>query len=399
MTGQRIVRAWAVGVVTLVVLVLAGVTAAADRAAAGTQRPGAGARRAAAPPRPMLAYAAGNRVVVVDRHGKVLTRVRRGFGGFSVDGGLLAKAYRTSSRTRTVGFDARSGERLFGIGDTLLIPTALRRGRAVAFLGQGDRDPYATSLWMRNGAGRERKLIQFAFGTSTHGVRTGISEGMVLDYSFDRSARTVAVVAGNDYADFRYDIWVVDVADRTHHRLTKGQHSRFPATSPDGSRVAFFREETVCGGPMPGYRAGNLSVVDADGTDRQLVYDGDCTRYLDRPRWLDDETLVTVSHTRRPGPDPDPLYDSQVVLVDAATGQVSDPISVTDRAGELSVSPGLSRIAYADWTKPKGFWVFHWKPGAGAPADPAAWIQGSTRRFDVGRVPHLRGDPTLIPSY
>ena len=375
---------------------------AAPTEAASPPGAAAGAPRSSQPrssqPRPFLAYAAGNKVVVVDRHGTVLSRVRRGTGGFSLAGGLLAKGYDTTRGARTVGYDARTGEALFGIPNTLLIPTALERKGIVAFLGQGHRDPYATSLWLRNRRGAEHQLIRFSFG-GTPGVRTGISEGGVLDYSFDEHTDVAAVVAGNDYADFSYDIWAVDVGSGNHHRLTKGQHSRYPAVSPDGSQVSYFREEANCGGPMPGWRAGDLFVVHPDGTHRQRVYDGDCSQYLTRPRWLDDATVVAGLHTRRPGADPDPLYDTQLVLVDVATGAVSDPISTTDRVGDVSVSPYLRRVAYTDWTTAKGFWVYHWQPGAGAPADPAAWIQGATRHFDAGHVPHLDRDATLIPSY
>lgn len=350
-------------------------------------------------PRPMLAYAGVKNVVIVAKDGTVLSRVRRGTGGFSLDGRVLAKGYATDNGGRTVGYDTDTGDPLYAIPGTLLIPTALRDGRAVAFLGRGKRDPYATSLWLRNNAGRERQLLQFAFGTGTPGIKTGISEGYVMEYSFDQAAQVAAVVAGNDYVDFKYDVWVLDVDTRTTRRLTKGQHSRYPAVAPSGHRIAYFSEEEVCGGPMPHYRGGDLLVVDPDGTDRHALYDGDCDRYLDRPRWIDDETVVVVSHTRRADQDPGPLYDSELVLVDVPTGVVSDPISVHGRVGEVSVSPALSRVAYTDWTDPDGFAVFRWNPGDTAPADMGAWIQGKTTSFDVGWAPHLRGDPTLVVAY
>jgi hypothetical protein len=350
-------------------------------------------------PLPMLVHAGPRRLVVLDEAGEVIARLPAGHGGFSLDGRTVARTVMTDDGARTVAHDVHTGSRLFGIDETLLIPLVLRRGNAIAFLGRGERDPYVSSLWWRDRAGRESKLVRFAFGTGTPGVRTGISEGYVMEYSFDRAAETVAVVAGNDYVDFRYDIWVVDVEDRTHLRLTKGQHSRFPAMSPDGAEVAYFREEEVCGGPMPGYRAGDLMVVQPDGSARRVLLDGTCDQYLDRPRWIDDNTIVAVSHSRLPGKDPEPLFDSQLVLVDAATGAVSAPISVHDRVGDVSVSPALDRVAYTNWTQANGFRVFHWTPGDDAPADPAAWVEGDTTQFDTGRVPHLRGDPTLITSY
>ncbi len=380
---------------TAALLALAWTGLAVPRGSAAVE-PHSGPPGASSSARPMLAYA-GKKVVVLDEDGAVMSRVRRGYGGFSLDGTLLAKAYATDHGTRTAGIDATTGETLFRIRQTLLIPTVLRGGNAVAFSGRGPRDPYATSLWIRNQAGHERQLVQFSFGTGAPGVPTGMSEGYVMDYSFDTAADLGAVVAGNDYSDFRYDIWVVD--DQGSHRLTKGQHSRYPAVSPSGGQVAYFREETTCGGPMPHYRGGDLLVVAPDGTGRRTLYDGGCDQYLDRPRWLDDDTVVAIQNTRRAGAHPEPLYDSRLVLVDVPSGQVSDPISVTDRVGDVSVSPALHRVAYTNWTQAKGFRVFHWTPGDGAPADPVAWVQGDTTQYDVGRVPHLRGDPTLIPSY
>jgi len=154
----------------------------------------------------------------------------------------------------------------------------------------------------------------------------------------------------------------------------------------------------MCGGPMPGYRGGDLVLVDPDGRHRRVLHDGNCERYLDRTRWLTDDHLVAILHTRRDGTDPQPPYDSRVVLIDANRRMVSRPISMTDRVGHLSVSPGMKRIAYADWTAPTGFWVWTWRPTGGDPGQDE-WAQGTTRRFATGRVPHLRGDSTEIPSY
>jgi hypothetical protein len=69
---------------------------------------------------------------------------------------------------------------------------------------------------------------------------------------------------------------------------------------------------------------------------------------------------------------------------------------VTPQGGVGEVSASLGSIASTDWTDAKGFWAFEWQPG---PEGSGPSTQGTTRRFDVGRVPHLNGDPTVVPSY
>ena len=66
----------------------------------------------------------------------------------------------------------------------------------------------------------------------------------------------------------------------------------------------------------------------------------------------------------------------------------------------------MKRVAYEDYTQPSGFWVFKWKPDITGPgvaervaAEQDPWALGTTRRFDEGWSPHLRGDSTRIPSY
>jgi hypothetical protein len=352
------------------------------------------------PRAPLVAYGSGTYIVVADRRQTRVSRVPRGYGGYSLGGNLLAKAYQGKGLSRyTVGYNARTGERKFRIPQTGQIPTVVRRGHAVAFYGQGHRDPYARSLWLRNGRGVERELVQFRFGGGGPGIPTGISEGFPMEYSFDRDAQTMAVAAGNDYVTFEYDIWTVDVSSGQHVRLTRGHRSRYPTVSPDGGRVAYFREDGICGGPMPGYRGGDIVIVHRDGTRRRVLHDGTCDRYLDRPRWLNRDHLMAIVHKRRPGDNPKPLYDSRLVLINARSGRVSRPISKTDRVGDVSVSPSAKRIAYSDWTKQGGFWVFAWQPGSGTPAEQVEWAQGHTVHFNEGTVPHLRGDSTLISSF
>lgn len=361
------------------------------------------------PGTPAIAYSLEDSVVVVDRRGTVLSRVPRGFGGYSLGGNLLAKAY-DARRRHTIGYNATTGEPKFRINDTMLIPTVVRGGRAVAFSGQDKRDPNAASLWIRNRLGRERKLAQFRFGRPGSPAGTGpvipthLSDGFVMEYSFNRAADTVAVAVGDDTAFFRYDIWAIDVSTRDYVRLTQNLRSRWPTISPNGDKVAYFREDSICGGPVPGYRGGDLFIMNSDGTDRYRLHDGGCDRFFTRPRWLDNYHLVVNLLTRRRGEDPQPLYNSQLVMINTVQRFVSSPISRTDRVGEFSVSPSMKRVAYMDYTQPDGFWVFRWRPASGGPGitdqrlqDP--WAHGTTRRFDQGRIPHLRDDSTLIGSF
>jgi hypothetical protein len=368
---------------------------AASVALAAAVAPDARSNEAAAarPGRPIVAYGSEGSVVLADRHGEIVSRVPRGFGGYSLGGNLLAKAYQGKGLSKyTIGYNARTGEPQFRIRQTGQIPTVVRRGRAVAFYGQGKRDPYARSLWIRNRAGIERELVQFRFGGGGPGIPTGISEGFPMEYSFDREADSVAVVAGNDYATFDYDVWVIDVSSRHDLRLTRGHRSRYPTMSPDGKRIAYFREERLCGGPMPGYRGGDLVIVRADGTRRRVLLDGTCDRYVDRPRWLNGDLLVATVHSRRPGQDPNPLYNSRLVLINPRSGRVSRPISETARVGEVSVSASMERVAYSDWTQPEGFWVFTWKPGSGVSAGQDGSCRGGSGPVqDAASAPSRRG--------
>lgn len=366
---------------------------------------GSSASATADPGPPAVAYSTAEHVVVTDRRGTVLSRVPRGFGGYSLGGDLLAKAYDVRGSDHTAGYNATTGKRRFRIEDTLLIPTVVRGGRAVAFQGRGDRDKNAASLWIRNQLGRERELAQFSFGAGPEaGIPTGIPGGTILEYGFDRAADTAAIAAGDELAFFEYDIWAIDVDTREYVRLTRGNRSRYPSVSPNGDQVAYFREDSMCGGPLPGYRGGDLMMVNADGTKPRMMHDGDCGRYFTGPHWLDRRYLVAKMNTRRPGVDPDPLYDSELVLIDTYYRVVSQPISKTVRvSGDFSVSPSMDRVAYGDYTDPNGFWVFTWKPDLSGPGivtreqDP--WAHGTTRRFHEGRIPHLRDDPMLVPSY
>jgi len=372
------------------------VAGGAPQAAAGTAAPQA---TADPPGPPAVAYSDADHVVVTDLKGVVLSRIRRGFGGYSLGGDLLAKGYDTEANAHlTVGFDAGTGERRFNIRGTLLIPAVIRGGRAVAFAGAGRRDPNAASIWLRNRLGIERKLAQFSFGGGT-GIPTGIPGGFVMEYGFDRAGDTAVVAAGDEIVGFEYDVWAIDTGTRDHVRLTRSYRSRYPTISPKGHRVVYFREGSICGGPMPGYRGGDLVMVKPDGTDRRLLHDGDCGRYFTRPRWIDNRFLVAQMLTRR-GEDADPLYNSDLVLIDTLFRVVSQPISTTNRVGDFSVSPSMQRVAYDDWTRPEGFHVFTWKPADGGPGlvqEP--WAQGTTQHFPSGHAPHLRGDSALLAYY
>jgi WD40 repeat protein len=68
----------------------------------------------------------------------------------------------------------------------------------------------------------------------------------------------------------RADIWVADADGTGGHPVTTGAYDAHAAWSPDGTRLAFARSHAP-GGP-PGSR---LYVVRPDGTDLQLLYDGE----------------------------------------------------------------------------------------------------------------------------
>ena len=119
---------------------------------------------------------------------------------------------------------------------------------------------------------------------------------------------------------YSYDVVVMRLADG---QLTTIENASRPTWAPDGARLAFLSD------PLPDFRAGfrNLSVADADGTNRRVVFTME-TGINFQPVWSTHGSLVAVT-----------FHDFSLQVIDTETGnlrrvarQGSDPFLVTGRA-------------------------------------------------------------------
>jgi hypothetical protein len=250
--------------------------------------------------------------------GSVVRRFEIAADFVSLGGNVVAISRRTGTGTtaaeEVVGLDARTGRQLFRVPNAFG-PTVLDGGRKVAFLPDrfARRDRQGNSVWMRHADGRVTRVVQFSNGPGLPGVDNGMhGDGQVLSLSSDRTGSQLVVTQGNDTGLFIYDIWRTDVATGKTRRLTSGQKSRFPSTSPDGVRVAYFHERAHCGGEGAGYRAGDIETVRTDGATRVAVLRGTCARYFTDPMWVSPTHLTAARLTRRA----DGSYAADLVLVD-----------------------------------------------------------------------------------
>jgi hypothetical protein len=328
---------------------------------------------------PPIAYYTDTGVAVAELDGTVLASLPD-FQFFSLDGTLLAgSTLRSGKGERVVGHDATTGQRLFRIKDAFA-PIALADGRKVGFLPDrfAHRDPYFASVWIRNQGGRERAVVRFAGPKRTVNPKDFEGEGIPLDQAWDDEGRTLAVTFGNDVDLFIYDVWVVDARTRDATRITRGQASRFPSLSPSGDRLALFREREDCGGPDPGYRAGDLRTMSSTGADRAVLVEGTCDLFYTDPRWISEDELVAARLTRQsPG-----VYDVDLVRIVAATGAVTEIVTGGD-VGFFNVSSALQLVAFERRDVFPGFFVYDLDAG-------------TTTSSSEGYLPHLAGAHRLI---
>jgi hypothetical protein len=300
---------------------------------------GSASAGAGAPPDVAYTAANGSAVMTASTVTGVDTHSFPAYQWYSLDGDVLAGSRHTHTSEAIVASDASTGERLFKIADAFA-PVVLADGRKVGFLPDrfAHRDPWFASVWLRNAAGRERAVVRFAGNHTTVNARDFEGEGAPLDESWSADGNTLAVTFGNDVDLFIYDVWVVDARTRTATRVTKGHVSRFPSLSPSGERLAFLRETENCGGPDPGYRTGDLRIVELGSDARSTLSAGDCDSWLTDPQWISEDELLAARLTRSaPG-----AYDVDLVRVDATTGVatllVSDISSFTASADEQLVA-------------------------------------------------------------
>jgi hypothetical protein len=326
---------------------------------------------------PGVAYYTDTGVEVATLAGNALSAYAA-FQFFSLDGNLLVGSRHTRRSEAVVGFDATTGERRFKIANAFA-PIALARGRKVAFLPDrfAQRDPYFSSVWLRTAAGRVRAIVRFAGPKATVDPADFDGEGIPLDMAWSANGNRAAITFGNDVDLFIYDVWVVNARTREATRVTRGHVSRFPSLSPSGDRLVVLREERNCGGPAPGYRAGDIIAMDADGSSRSTLLTGRCAVFYQHARWVSQDELIADRLTRTaPG-----TYDTDLVRVDATTGATTDLVTTGD-VSFFSVSPALDAVAYSTFGSP-GFTVIDLG-------------SGTTTPFATGDLPHLAGNHSQI---
>jgi hypothetical protein len=303
------------------------------------------------------------------------------YGAFqftSLDGTLFAGSRHTRRSEAVIAFDASTGERLFRVRDAFA-PVVLAHGRKVGFMPDrfGHRDPYFSSVWIRNSTGRARQVVRFAGPGRTVNPRDFEGEGIPLDQAWDAAGRTLAVTFGNDVDLFIYDVWVVDVRAGEATRVSRGHRSRFPSLSPNGDRLALVREVSVCG-DSDLRRAGDLAVMNADGTDRVVLLEGSCDLYYTDPRWISEDELVAV-RIEQVAFD---VFENDLVRIDATTGDVTELVATGD-ISFLSVSAELQKIAYHRSTDTTGFRVYD-------------LATATSTEFATGVIPNLVGTHRLV---
>jgi hypothetical protein len=284
------------------------------------------------PPGPPLALHTGERWFTAGAHGSMVHEFRH-FWDTAVNDGLFVGQVKADSLTakvvdRLIAYDAATGEKAWTLKHAAH-PVVLNGGRRVAFLpDSGSRRANAfQSVWMRKPTGRVRGIVEFTEVRGAPGVKVFSTTGGtgVIDFAFDDRGRKMAVGIGDDYLSMQYDIWLVDVRTREARRMTLGKESRFPDLSPDGSKLAFTRENAQCTEYQ--HRSGDLKIVNTLGAkEGRTLLVGDCDLYYAEPQWLGNDRLVVARMTRT-GP---LTYDRDLVIVDADTAQVEELLDLDD---------------------------------------------------------------------
>lgn len=135
--------------------------------------------------------------------------------------------------------------------------------------------------------------------------------------------------------------------------MTSGKVSRLPSLSPSGDRLALFREVDNCGGPGPGFRAGDIRTMLPTGEDRTTLLAGDCDLFYTDPRWISEDELVAARLTRTAPAE----YLVDLVRVDAQTAAVTDLVTDGDVVS-FNVSPALQQMVYMRQAVSPGFFVY-----------------------------------------
>lgn len=305
---------------------------------------------------PAIGYWTDTNVVVADGDG-VQIGAFPDFERFSLNGSVIAGERAGRKPTidrRVVVFDVASGERLFRIRDAMT-PVVTAGGRKIAFHPTARREDFVDSVWLRNAAGRVRRIIHFTGGPGDPGVRHGMKAGLVLDSAFDERGRTMAVVFGNEGLRV-FDVWVVDVRTRRVTRLTRSNHSSSPSVSPDGSKVAVRVESAEgCFSELYGeYFTGKIRVISPSTGERRTVTRFDCDLFYGDPRWIDNDSLITQRITKDRSEETG--FDLDIVRIDISAGEVTEVVTEGNPCC-FTVSPSSGKVAY-EFTDRPGFGVY-----------------------------------------
>ena len=353
------------------VAMLAGVTGFARVPArtAGAYPTITASARGLSAPVPEVAFYRSGSTTVADATGAVLTFVPE-LSSWSLGGRLLAGTRPGAEAPRVVGYDARTGTRVFAVRDAMQ-PSVLDPGGRVAFWGTYPRDPQNNSVWMREVDGSVHKVVQFSNGGGLPGYDAGFGgDGTILGTSFDRSGSVMALAEGNDLELFTYDVFTVAVSGASVRRITADHHSRVPAVSPNGLRLAWQRDVGTCGAPY--IRASRLMVSDIDGEHRKVVAHASCDGWLSGARWVSSREVVGYT-TRRLGPG---RYATDLVRLDVVTGNRTR-LTSSGAVWFMSVDPLRRLVGYAQ-NGVSGFTLLD--------------LDTHTRVRVAGQVPHLSGD-------
>lgn len=329
---------------------------------------------------PAIAFHTDDGSSVVDLAGALVSDQRE-LGFMSLAGNVFAGSPPSggASEDHIVAYDATTGERLFRI-DNAFAPVVLAEGRKVAFWPDhhARRDPYATSVWLRNAAGNERRIMQLTGPRATVPRDPFEGDGTPLAMAFDMEGRKLAVVYGNDVGIFEYDIWVVKVRTREATRVTRGKASHWPSLSPSGAQLAVLRESAMCADQPR--QAWKVQVMAASGDDKRTLLEGDCDLYYSDPRWVSESEVVVMRLSRTEGGD----YAQDLVRVDVTSGAITDLVTGGD-VTYFTVSPSLQQVAFhraADFPD-GGFSVYD-------------LTTGETTEHPAGYIPRLSGESRLI---
>lgn len=289
---------------------------------------------------------------------------------WSLGGRLLAGSRLGPDGLRVVGYDSRTAARRFSVR-SVLQPTVLDPDGRVAFWGTYPRDFQNNSVWMREVRGSVRKVVQFSNGGGLPGYDAGFDgDGTLLATSFDRAGTVMAAAEGNDLDLFTYDVFTVDVGGGGVRRITADHHSRSPAVSYNGLRLAWQRDVGTCGAAY--IRASRLMIGGIDGSHRRLVAHASCGGWLNGARWVSSHELVAYTN-RRVGPG---SYVTDLVLVDVTTGERTR-LTRSGHVSFFSVDP-LRRVVGFEQ---QGVWGFTLLD-----------LDTRSRARIVGDQPHLSGD-------